>query len=375
MIRVTSTCFLGLWIASSGCADGDDPPEVGEPPVVVASRDLGPLEQAATIRARDGGYSANVGGRAVWLYGDTILSLEGADGSSWRNNSMSYTSDLDAADGVTGFVERVDQAGAPLEFLPRTAEEDEFNRVHSGPDCQEPCGARWALWPGPLVEDAERDRALIVYSKIYAEPGEWNFESVGVGIAVWDDFDGVAARPVVAPGAEHPTLLFTGDDPPLSSAAVIRDDQLYLFGCGGDDKHCVLARAPLPDVLDRRAWRFYAADDTWSEDPDDAAGLFAAMDIATVHWNQRAGRWLAFYSPPFENRVMLRSAPDLTGPWSSDAEAVEALPPTDDPDHVSYSGVAHAEYARDGGRFEYVTYYRGTAPWEGEIRLVEVELR
>jgi hypothetical protein len=366
--------LLGLGLALSGCADDGAPPEVGSPPAIVASRDLGPLEQAATIQARDGGYSAVIAGRAVWLYGDSILSVTGADGSSWRNNTMSYTTDLDASDGITGFVERVDETGAPLEFLPRTAEEQAFNDAHSGDDCQEPCGARWALWPGPIVEDAAHDRALIVYSKIYGEPGEWNFHSVGIGIAVWEDFAGEVSRPVVRPGTDHPTLLFTADEPPLSSAAVVRDGDLYLFGCGGDGKICKLARAPLAEVLDRAAWRFYAGDDSWSEDAEAAVGLFAAMDITTVHWNQRMNAWLAFYSPAFENRVMVRSAPELTGPWSPAAQVIESLAPTDDPDHVAYSGLGHSEYAREGGRFEYLTYYRGTRPWHGELRLVEVEL-
>ncbi|MBI2058600.1 MAG: hypothetical protein HYT87_02400 [Nitrospirae bacterium] len=30
---------------------------------------------------------------------------------------------------------------------------------------------------------------------------------------------------------------------------------------------------------------------------------------------------------------------------------------------------------RDGGKIEYVTYFRSTGPWTGEIRLVEVELQ
>jgi hypothetical protein len=228
------------------------------------------------------------------------------------------------------------------------------------------------LWPGPIVEDAARSRALIVYTLIYGEPGEWNFRGLGMGIAVLTGFESPVERPVVNPDADHPTVLFTADEPQFSSAAVVHDDNLYLFGCGGAGKDCRLARVPVAEVLDRRAWRYYAGDGLWSTEPQAAVALFSAMDMTTVHWNERLARWVAFYSPPFENRVMLRTAPDLTGPWSPPMRAFEA--PADDPEHFAYSGLGHAEYARGGGRFEYVTYYRGTAPWQGEIRLVEVEL-
>lgn len=359
-------CLVAIVLA--GCGEGE------APSIVVAARDLGPLEQSAAIRGRDGGYSGLFQGRSVWIYGDTILGVEDEDGSSWRNNSVSHTADLDAADGITGFIEPLSGAGVPLALFPQTEAEQAFNQAHSGPDCQDPCGARWALWPGPIVEDPARDRALIIYSKIYGEPGEWNFHGVGMGIAVWPGLDQPVERPVVRPGSEHPTLLFAEGERIFESAAVVMGDLLYLFGCGGDDKECRLARVPLDSVHDRATWRFFAGDGAWSPDVDDAVGLFRAMDMSTVHWNRHLGAWLAVYSPPFENRVMIRTSPALTGPWSLPMEAFQTMAPGDDPDHFAYSGLGHGEYARDGGRFEYISYYRGTAPWAGEIRLVEIEL-
>lgn len=345
------------------------------PSIVARATDLGPLEQSAAIQGRDGGYSALLWGASVWVYGDSILSVEGEDGSSWRNNTWSQTADLDASDGITGFSEVTDSLGAPRELFPQTDAERAFNTAHSGPDCTDPCGARWALWPGPLVWDPDGDRALIVYSKIYGEPGEWNFHGVGTGIAVWRGLDQPVERPEVRPGAEHPTLIWGENDLNLASAAVVKDGMLYLFGCGGDDKRCKLGRAPLAQVHDATAWTYFAGGDAWSADSDDAVDLFSAMDMTTVHYNDYLGAWVAFYSPPFENRIMMRTAPALTGPWSRPMHATDTLAPTDDPNHFAYSGLGHAEYTRDGGRIEYVSYYRSTQPWFGEIRLVELELQ
>ena len=139
---------------------------------VVGARDLGALEVTDAIRGRDGGYSVLAWERSVWAYGDSILAFEGEDGSAWRNNTASWTADRDAADGVTGFSERVDGLGAPIELLPRTAEEAEFNAAHDGgdPNYEEPCGARKMLWPGAMVDDPARGRVLVLYSMFYGEP-------------------------------------------------------------------------------------------------------------------------------------------------------------------------------------------------------------
>ncbi len=378
--RCSAPCAAAMLVAAiagAGCGGcDDDPPAV----VVTATRDLGPLEQLAAIRGRDGGYSGRFADRSVWLYGDTILAFAGEDGTSWRNNTGSVTADFDATDGVTGFVQEVDGLGAPREFFPRTADEAEFNDAHSevlhGDQCEAPCGARFALWPGPLVADPARDRALIFYTEIYGEPGEWNFHSVGMGIATWAGLDQPVDRPVIDPGAAHPTLLFGEGEPMYASAAAVKDDTLYAFGCDSDGfgKPCRLARVALAEVLNRDAWRYYAGGDRWSEEPGDAIGLFDGMDMTTVHYSPRFERWLAFYSPPFANRVALRSAPALTGPWSDEATAFDTLAPVDDPDHYAYSGLGHPELQSADGSREYVSYYRGTGAWQGEIRLVELAL-
>ena len=131
-------------------------------------------------------------------------------------------------------------------------------------------------------------------------------------------------------------------------------------------------RAPTGRVLERDAWTFYAGDDTWSPEVGDAVVLFEAMDMTSAHWNGYLDRWVAIYSPPLANRIALRTAPALTGPWAREVTAAETRVPADG--SAAYSGLGHAEYQRGGGRYEYVTYHRNTGPWEAENRLVELEL-
>src|SRR5512147_1505845 len=90
------------------------------PPEALATRDLGPIETSAIISGRDGAYSTRVDGVTVWVYGDTVLTSPGADGGSWRHNSLSWSHDLWAADGVTCFKDWADAIGAPIQFIPLT---------------------------------------------------------------------------------------------------------------------------------------------------------------------------------------------------------------------------------------------------------------
>ena len=202
--------LCGLLLAASGCT-----------PV---AKEMGTLEKMPGVQGRDGAVSALLWGRSVWDFGDTVLDVNDVNGENWHHNSFAYTSDLDARDGLTGFEQRTDDAGAPVYFLAPTDDEWAFNHAHLGDSCAEPpCGARWAVWPGTMVFDEARDRALIFYSLIYAEPGDFNFHGVGNSVAVWSAFDALPARPVVAPDAGHPTLLFGEDDPPWGTGATVVD--------------------------------------------------------------------------------------------------------------------------------------------------------
>jgi len=372
-MKMINALIVLMFLTLSACGGEEGPPPEC---AVKSTTDMGVLEQAATIRGRDGGYPGLFAGKSVWLYGDTMLDVENEIGSKWLNNSWSWTEDQNAADGITGFVERTDAAGAPTEFYPQTPVEEEFNDAHRGDPCQvEPCGARWALWPAAFVADPDRNRALVFYHKIYGEPGEWNFYGVGSSIAVWNNFEDLPERPVVNPGAEHPTLLFNQDEPAFGDAALLVEDMLYAYACETDwvAKPCVLGRVPVDQALERDAWRFHSGADNWVEDFNEAQVLFDGNDIVSVAYNRYLQCYLAVYSAPMDNRAMLRTAPRPEGPWSAPLPVFEAQKPENDNGWV-YDALPHPELERDNGRIQYVTYSRATGFFLSEVRTVEVEL-
>lgn len=361
--------------AISGCSAF-----LGTPPVVtvVTAQDLGAIPTNPDILGRDGGYSALFQGQSVWIYGDTFLAKPNAQNFTLISDSWSYTSDLAAQGGITGFKEQLDSAGAPAMLLPETPVEQAFNAAHNGNNCQQPCGARWALWPASVVVNPATNQALVFYSLVSAQPGAFNFQYVGYSVASWQSLQDQPQRPAINPPVvpAHPDLLFNQNGPAFGSASLISSGVLYVYGCGininGFDKGCRLGKVAPENVLDRSAWSYYAGNGNWSTQIDDAISTFSANSILSVAWNNYLQLYLAVYSEPFSQDVMLRTAPIPEGPWSQPVKAFTAMQPSQG---NTYDAHAHSEYDANGGQTIYVSYSRSLpTPFTSEERLVAVQL-
>ena len=373
---LTAICIVALGL--SGCSlypGGQAGPPAGL--TVVQATDLGTFGTNPKIVGRDGGYSGVFGGYVVWLYGDTFLANPNAQGQTLISDSWAYTADFNAADGITGFQERDDSAGAPTMILQLTSAERAFNVAHQGNPCQQqPCGARWALWPGATVSDPARNRALVFYQLVSAQPGNFNFQAVGYSVATWQNFADLPQRPVINPQAEHPDLLFTQDQPAFGSAALVVGDTLYAYGCDTSDFSvaCELGRVDLASVTDLSAWTYYAGDGTWSANIGDAMWVFTGNPILNVSWNGYLQEYVAVYNSPLSENVMMRTAPNPEGPWSREVMAFTALAPAPGQSPAD-DAQAHPEYNLNGGQTMFVSYSHATGPFSSEFHLVSVELQ
>jgi hypothetical protein len=106
-----------------------------------------------------------------------------------------------------------------------------------------------------MVSDPARNRELVFYQLVSAQPGNFNFQAVGYSVATWQNFADLPQRPVINPQAEHPDLLFTQDQPAFGSAALVVGDTLYAYGCDTSDFSvaCELGRVDLASVTDLSA--------------------------------------------------------------------------------------------------------------------------
>lgn len=366
-------CFGLLLILSLvlSCGSSGPPPSLE----VVSATDLGAIGNNPKILGRDGGSSGLFAGKSVWTYGDTFLAQPNAEGQTLISDSWAFTTDLNAAHGITGFQERDDSAGAPAMLLTYTAVEQAFNLAHEGNPCQQqPCGARWALWPATVVSDPARNRALIFYQLVSAQPGSFNFFAVGYSVAIWQNFTDLPQRPVINPAAEHPDLLFGQNDPPFGTAAVTNGDTVYIYACNSSTLSvpCIVGRVALEKILDLSAWTFYAGGGNWSSQMSDAVSVLSGGSTMNISWNDYLKSYVAVYSPPFSYNVMVRTAPNPEGPWSAAIVAFNAMTSTSGSVHDAQ---AHPEYNANGGQTMFVSYSRSTGTFTGEVRLVALELK
>jgi uncharacterized protein DUF4185 len=360
--RTLSSLLGAAWLLLAAACRWAGPPVT--PPVLVRSvEELGKMERPAKIRGRDGGVSGRFAGRSVWVYGDSVATERGAAPTTWRNNTMSWTSDLTAADGIRNFVQPADEKGAAREFFPVTAEERAFNDAHvdrGDGKCQRPCGARYAVWGSGPIADLKRGRAILSYSKIYAEPGEWNFHILGSSLALWQDFEEGPVRPLVKSRLPDRTLLFDESEGEFAVPA-LSEPYLYLFSCSGGPRPahgCRLARARVDSMLDRDAYTFRAANG-WSKDFRDAVELFAAPASVSVHYNPYLSRWLAVYMS--YGHVIIRAASHIDGPWSEETNVFEPR------ERNVMHAFGHPEFQERGGAVEYISYLAD------EFRLLRVQ--
>jgi uncharacterized protein DUF4185 len=363
-------CVALVGVVPVGC--GGTPSSFG-----ATATPLGTLNPLTPVQGRDGGQSGLAFGRSVWSFGDTFLNTPDANGQTLHGNSWSFTSSLSVqSDTISGFSQVTDSAGAPTFFIAPTADEAAYNTAHYGCPCQEqPCGARWAAWPGPPLWDAQHGQALIFYGLVHAQPGNFNFYGVGQSIAIWTDWSSSPQRPVVSPSSAHPTLLFGENDPPWGTGALVEGDELYAFACetgsGTLSPPCSLARVPTAQALDRSAWTFYDGSE-WSASMSSRATLFTGAPTITVELNRHLNQYTVVYAQPMSNNVVIRTAPSLVGPWSDERLLFVA----DKPGGNAYDAVTHSEYEEEDGKILYVTFSRSNGVgWFGsDFALVKVTL-
>jgi hypothetical protein len=345
-----------LWVivllAACGTVESAPDAVVPRDPAVrlVSFQEIEVIPQATSIQGRSGGRSALLWGKSVWTFGTTVLNAADAAGTNWHASSMSTSDDLIGSDGIVGFVEQTDTAGAPVIFLPPTAAEASYNELHKDE------GARYEAQPTGTVFDEPRQRALVFYDLFYTRPG--TYQRVGQSIALWSAIDGAPQRPEIAPTDEHPTNLFRAGEPGFGGGAQIVGDELYSLACefaGDGYRHpCQLAKVPLDEAMTRASWRVWDGTD-FSANLEDAATIFEASRAISVSWNSHIERWIAVYAEPLSSWIVARTAAELTGPWSDPARLFQA-PPRDA--WWVTDAVHHDAYTENDGQTLYVSYSR-----------------
>lgn len=223
----------------------------------------------------------------VLVFGDTFGYNKGA----WRSNVIGFSTDDAPSDGVTIDRMIVDEHSAAKEVLEsKKVDFDEMTVI-------------------PTYGISLGDRMVLHYMSVshWGEPGHWDLGHAG--FAYSDDGGETWTK-------DEATLL-PGDTNFGQVAMEEYEGHIYIWGIpGGRYGGVQLARAEMQSLLDLTAWEYW--DGTgWIAEVDGAAEVVPPnVGELSVRWNSYYQRWIMMYLNDPAGLIELRTADEITGPWS-----------------------------------------------------------
>ncbi|MGB6744987.1 MAG: DUF4185 domain-containing protein, partial [Terracidiphilus sp.] len=308
-----------------------------------------PHEQPLGWLGADAAYSIPLpDGRDVWIFGDTLYGqqrvVHGNDPQMVRNSIGISTCDADGRWNLT-YAIRKDAEGHPHDFF----------------QARLPNTWYWAM--DGFV--AGRDLWVTLLC-LRSTPGGtlqgMGFETCGADLAR-----------ISAPGADpqqwkidYFSLVPDGTHAYPSATAVVDDKNAYLFALQeSGTRPLVVTRIPIKGLRDpAKHLEYLAADGAWESgfNPQNALEVMKRGSTElSIRYHPELHRWLAvMFSPDaFSSKILLRTAPSLTGPWT-DGQVIYQAPemqpanPGYDKDTFCYAAKEHPEFERGDLVFTYV---------------------
>lgn len=255
-------------------------------------------DERFAINATDLGIMWDGGdGRVLVLFGDTYGSGWGGHGAGpahadWRCNTLAFSSSRDLNRGLRldGVVER--EGGGACQVIPSGHGREVTVIPNSG-----------------LCVDGDQ---YVHYMSVreWGRPGRWRTNHAG--IAVSTDGGRSWAKPRAARWGNR-----LGGDRFQLGALTRGGEYVYLFGTtNGRAGDAYLARAAVPDLLSRRRYEYWNGSG-WTRWQGGAAAVFGGpVGELSVAYHGWLGRWLLMHLDEHRKGIVLRSAPELTGPWT-----------------------------------------------------------
>lgn len=259
-------------------------------------------------------------GKALWLFGDTIVNLPDADGSLRRN-----------ADFVRNTAILHDGAKATTLMTGTARDADDFLR---------PVDPSEWYWPGHGI--AQGDELMLFMGRVHKTAGGeqgWNFEGVGTDLVRLDLHDLSVKERIPMPGG-------TGTE---WGTAVLNDEHhTYVYGFQGGqgfDRYAVVARAPKGKLGD--APFEYWDGKRWQADAAKVAHVADGPSNSFSVVKSPEGKF-AMVSQElfFGTGLQVRTSDTPQGPWS-EWRTIDPGPEKP-PNGISYNAQVHPTFTADG---------------------------
>lgn len=350
------------------CGQAAEPAAPRDSPVA-SVRYLGTqfLKNPVGVTGADGATSTLLSsGDSLWVFGDTIegpfKSIHGLDLTNFCCNTAAIVPRQEIAQGIRQFRFLANSDGKrPRQIIPFAP--DENPAVHR-------------LWG--IHGTCIGTRIYLFYHRITLLNGVdvfVNFQLDGMGIAVADLGEYEFTRLTARDGTHE---FWKGDVPTFGVFVEQIGDHLYLWGSLATGMY--LARTRSESIEDLNNYEYLIAAPTlsrpdveprWSQTFEPTAMMFDSVpNEMSASYNAHLRQHVAFHSLHRESKIVMRTAPQITGPWS-EPQIVYAPAKVEETDLI-YAAKEHPELAAMGGRVLYITFVNSSnyAP-----ELIELTLR
>ncbi len=263
------------------------------------------------VAGTDLGHVFEHGDRLYMVFGDTFgegfVAPPGAGPApDWRSNVMAVIADRDPTDGLTFESMITDAYGDAKELIAAQRDQGEVTVI-------------------PTNGVSALGFMFLHYMAVsqWGSAGSWTLRH-----------SGLAYSPDNGQRWQRLSWTFPGDSNFGQVAFARHDGFIYLLGIpGGRFGGMQVARVPESSPATRSTYRFYAGladgEPVWSADVAQAVTVVEApVGELSVMWNAFLGRWILTYLRGPD--LVIREAPDLTGPWGDPITLVS---------HTSYPGL------------------------------------
>ena len=327
---------------------------VEQVPLVESVRDLGVqfLDNDVNITGQDGITSILLpDGNTFWVFGDTI---EGP----FETIRYHPLEDVLSNTGAIVPLQDLSQGVKQFQHLKSADGRRARQLIHFLPHESKATHRLWAIHGVCIGE-----QLYLYYHKITMDPELDVFEAfelngMGIARATLSDF---TFERLHAP--DGTTMFWKGDQPGFGVFIQEIDNMLYLWGSLESWK-MYLARVRPSDIEDLTAYEYLVQAPTlerpdvepcWSRHFEPTAPLFDHVpNEMSASYNAYLGCYISLTTYDREDKLVIRTAPQVTGPWSE--PQVFYRPPKAKADSLFNAGKEHPEFARQGGKVLYMTY-------------------
>lgn len=277
------------------------PPTVGA--VEVAAQLTGPgsvnrTDQRWNVHGTDLGHMFRHDGELFMVFGDTF-GPGGFGGRAWRSNVMARIPDPDPRNGLR-FDEMITGAGGQATELLGS------RKIH---------GVERTVIPTYGISIDGRMYLHYMSVRTWNGPGRWDVRHSG--FAYSDDGGRTWTK--------DQQMRWPDGSGFAQVAMVRRDGHVYLFGIPeGRFGGVRLARVPEDGLLEPSAYRYWNGTQ-WSRVESDAVEIVPGpVGELSVRWSEARSTWLMMYLNEERSAIVLRTAAELTGPWTAEQGVVGA---------------------------------------------------